>query len=240
MDWSGQGFVLGLRPHGETSGILEVMTPEHGRHAGLVRGAFGRKMSAVLMPGNQVSLVWRARAADSLGTFGVEPLRARAAALLGDRLALAGLSTITALISRALPEREPHPALYEATLTMIEALSTLPDWPRLYLHWEAGLLNELGFGLDLTRCAVTGATEGLCYVSPRTGRAVTALGARGYEDRLLPLPSALLTHAPSGRQELLEGLHLTGHFLEKGLVPNAQSRPLPEARARLLDLLTKA
>lgn len=239
MDWSGEGFVLGLRPHGETSGILEVMTPDQGRHAGLVRGAFGRKLSPVLMTGNQVLVHWRARAAEQLGTFTVEPLRARAAGLLGDRLALAALSSITSLISRALPEREPHPALYAATVTLIDSLATLPDWPILYLHWEKGLLGDLGFGLDLSACAVTGAREGLVYVSPRSGRAVTALGASGYEDRLLALPPALLTLKPAPQDQILAGLTLTGHFLNKGLSQGPDTRPLPEARSRLLDLLSR-
>lgn len=240
MDWSGEGFILSVRPHGETSGILEVMTPEQGRHAGLVRGAFGRKLAPVLMPGNQVALQWRARAAEQLGTFTVEPLRARAAGLLADRLALAGLTSIASLIGRALPEREAHGGLYAATVTLIDSLAEMPDWPLLYLHWEKGLLADLGFGLDLSCCAVTGAREGLVYVSPRSGRAVTALGARGYEDRLLALPAALLTSAPASRADLLAGLALTGHFLTKGLCQGPNPRPLPEARGRLLDLLARS
>ncbi|MDP2087757.1 MAG: DNA repair protein RecO [Gemmobacter sp.] len=238
MEWTGEGLVLSVRAHGESSAIVEVFTAAQGRHAGVVRGGTGRRMAPVLMPGNTVAVAWRARLDDQLGHFTVEPVRARAAALLGDRLALAGMSAVCAMIARALPERDPHPALHAATLTLVEALGTVPDWPVLYLHWELGLLADLGFGLDLGTCAVTGARTGLVWVSPRTGRAVTAQAAHGWEDRLLPLPP-LLAGGPADAAGLVQGLDLTRHFLHRALGADAGARPLPEARARLVDLLAR-
>ena len=238
MEWTGEGVVLTVRAHGEGAAVVDLFTAGHGRHAGVVRGGTGRKLAPVLMPGNTVQAVWRARLSDHLGHFTVEPVRPRAAALMGDRLGLAGLTAVCALLARALPEREPHPALHGATLTLLDALGSLPDWPVLYLRWELGLLAELGFGLDLSRCAVTGATAGLAWVSPRTGRAVTAEAARGWEDRLLPLPG-LLAGGPPDPAGLADGLRLTGHFLTRALCADPGARPLPEARARLVDLIAR-
>ncbi len=239
MEWAAQGLVLAVRAHGESAAIVEIFTEAQGRHAGVVRGGMGRRMAPVLMPGNEVAAVWRARLGEHLGHFTIEPLRARAAALMTDRRALAGLSAICAMISRALPEREPHGGLYAATLVLLDALATVPDWPVLYLRWECGLLADLGFGLDLGACAVTGARDGLAFVSPRTGRAVTAEAARGWEDKLLPLPQCLLRPGPADPADLAAGLRLTGHFLNRGLCADPGSRPLPEARARLVDLLSR-
>ena len=239
MEWAAEGLVLAVRAHGESAAIVDIFTEAQGRHAGVVRGGTGRRMAPVLMPGNQVAAVWRARLDEHLGHFTIEPVQARAARLMADRRALAGLSAICALAARALPEREPHPALYAATLTLLDALATVPDWPVLYLRWECGLLADLGFGLDLSACAVTGATEGLAWVSPRTGRAVTAEAARGWEDRLLPLPQVLLHPGPATPADLAAGLRLTGHFLYKGVCADPGARPLPEARARLVDLLSR-
>lgn len=237
MEWAEDGLVLAVRPHGENAAIVEIFTAARGRHAGVVRGAAGRRLAPVLMPGNQVAARWRARLDGQLGHFTLEPVRSRAAVLMADRKALAGLSAVCALIARALPEREPHPALYAATLALLDAMAAVPDWPVLYLRWEVGLLAELGFGLDLSSCAVTGAAEGLAFVSPRTGRAVTAQAARGWEDRLLPLPPILRHPGPAAPADLAAGLRLTGHFLHKGLCADPGARPLPEARARLVDLL---
>lgn len=237
MEWQGEGLLLSMRPHGESSAIIEVLTAGQGRHAGVVRGGAGRRMAAHLMPGNMLSLTWRARLEDQLGAFTVEPLRARAAALMQDPRALAALSATCALIARALPEREPHPGLYAATLALLDALETVPDWPVLYLHWELRLLADIGFGLDLAQCAVTGANDGLAYVSPRTGRAVTASAAGDWADRLLPLPACLLRPGPATPRELAQGFRLTGHFLTRALAPDPDARPLPEARARLAGLI---
>jgi DNA repair protein RecO (recombination protein O) len=237
MDWRDEGVLLSMRPHGESAAIIEVLTAAHGRHAGVVRGGASRRMAATLQPGTQLQLDWRARLDDHIGTFTVEPLRSRAH-VLSDRLALAGLMSVCALLRAALPEREPHPALWSETLPLLDALGQ-PGWASDYLRWEVRLLEELGFGLDLTACAVTGVTEGLVYVSPKSGRAVSAKGAGEWADRLLPLPAGLSGAGDMTAEALVQGLRLTGFFLDRSLTPVLQGRPLPEARARLVDLITR-
>ena len=231
MEWRDEGAVLTVRRHGESAAIVEVFTARHGRHAGLVRGGGARRMAPVLQPGAQVDLVWRARLDAHIGAFTVEPLRSRAG-VMGDRAALAALNAICALLSHALPEREPHPALYPATMALLDRLAG-EGWELDYLRWEVLLLEELGFGLDLSACAVTGATEDLGYVSPRTGRAVSRAGAGDWAERLLPLPACLRGGAVDAGG-LAEGLRLTGHFLSRELTA---TRPLPDARARLVAVL---
>lgn len=237
MEWRDEGVLLSMRPHGETSAIIEVLTAAHGRHAGVVRGGASRKMAAVLQPGTGLQLDWRARLDAHLGSFTVEPLRSRAH-LLSDRLALAGLLSACALLRAALPEREPHRELWPVTLALFDALGGA-GWTSAYLRWELRLLEELGFGLDLSCCAVTGAVEGLAFVSPKTGRAVTQAGAGAWAERLLPLPEGLTGAAVLGPEAVVEGLRLTGFFLDRGLRPVLQDKPLPEARARLVDLLSR-
>ena len=238
MDWRDEGILLSMRPHGETSAIVEVLTAAHGRHMGVVRGGASRRMAATLQPGTGLTLEWRARLDDHLGSFTVEPLQSRAH-LLADRLALAGLISVCALLHEALPEREPHPALWSRTLGLLDRLG-LEGWTADYVRWELCLLEEIGFGLDLTACAVTGATKGLVYVSPKSGRAVTAQGAGDWADRLLPLPEGLAGAGPLSSQAVVMGLRLTGFFLDRELRPVLHDRPLPEARARLADLLARS
>ena len=236
-EWRDDGFVIAARPHGETSTILEAFTRLHGRHVGVVRGGASRKMAAILQPGTGLQLEWRARLDEHIGSFTVEPARSRAH-LLADRLALAGLLSACALLRTVLPEREAHPALWAVTLTLLDNLG-VEGWTSAYLRWELRLLEELGFGLDLSACAVTGATEGLAYVSPKTGRAVTAAGAGDWAERLLPLPPGLTGDAPLPPEAVVTGLTLTGFFLDRGLRPVLHDRSLPEARARLIDLLAR-
>lgn len=237
MEWRDEGTVLSVRKHGETSAIVELFTAERGRHAGVVRGGVSRKIVPVLQPGGQVDATWRARLADHIGAYTVEPVKSRAG-LMSDRLALAGLNAVCALLSFALPEREPHPRLYRATQTVLDLMADEPDWPVAYLRWEMALLEELGFALDLSCCAVTGATDGLCYVSPRSGRAVSVEGAGEWAAKLLPLPPEMLGRG-TDRAGVAEGLRTTGWFLEHRLAPALGDRPLPEARARLIDRLTR-
>lgn len=236
MDWRDEGCIIAVRAHGERAAIIEVFTAVHGRHAGVVRGGASQRMAAVLQPGSQVAVVWQARLSEHIGVFSVEPLHLRSG-LMADRLALAGLNAICALLHVALPERVAHPLLWCSTMALLAALEHGPGWPEEYLRWEAVLLEELGFGLDLGRCAVTGAREGLVYVSPKTGRAVSAAGAEDWAARLLPLPAVLLGQGRASGEELAQGFAVTGHFLARGLEPVLQGRPLPAARARLLDLL---
>jgi DNA repair protein RecO (recombination protein O) len=237
MEWRDEGILLAMRPHGETSAIIEVLTAAHGRHAGVVRGGASRKMAATLQPGNGLQLEWRARLEDHIGTFVVEPLRSRSH-LMSDRRALAGLMSACALLRVALPEREPHMALWSDTLRLFDVLGQ-DGWASAYLRWELRLLEDLGFGLDLGSCAVTGVTDGLVYVSPKSGRAVSARGAGDWADRLLPLPAGLDGSAALTEAALVQGLRLTGFFLDRGLRPVLQDRLLPEARARLVDLLSR-
>ena len=166
-------------------------------------------------------------------------MRSRAAAALSGRLALAGLNAVTALLSFCLPEREAYPALYARTEQLLDLLEQEDLWPLAYLHWEMALLEEMGFGLDLTACAVTGTQEGLTYVSPKTGRAVSEAGAGTWADRLLPLPPVLLGQGEAANSEIALALGTTGYFLEHHLAPSLGNRPLPEARGRLLDLISR-
>ena len=227
-----------MRLHGESSAIIEVFTAAHGRHAGVVRGGASRKMAAMLQPGSQLDVTWRARLEDHIGSFTAEPLRSRAA-ILSDRLALAGLNAVCALLHVALPEREPHPLLWRMSMALLDDLASGTDWPPVYLRWEVLLLEELGFALDLGSCAVTGARDDLAFVSPKSGRAVSRKGAGDWADRLLPLPAVMLGQGTASLHEIAQGLAITGHFLNRCLEPTLNGRPLPEARQRLLDMLAR-
>ena len=237
MEWRDEGVLIATRLHGETSAIIQVFTAAHGRHAGVVRGGASRRLAAVLQPGTQLQVTWSARLDSHLGNFTVEPLASRAA-ILQDRLALAALNSLAALLQLALAERDPHAALWLKTVALLDLLLTA-NWQPAYLRWELDLLEELGFGLDLTSCALTGAREDLAYVSPRTGRAVSRQAAGDWAAKLLPLPPSLLGQGPVLGHELAQGLTLTGHFLNRGLQATLGDRPLPAARARLIELLTR-
>ncbi|WP_371170339.1 DNA repair protein RecO [Aliiroseovarius sp. 2305UL8-7] len=238
MDWRDQGALLSVRKHGETSAIIEVFTENHGRHAGVVRGGTSRKIAPILQPGAQLDVAWRARLEEHIGSYTVEPLRSRAL-ILSDRSALAGLNAITALLGFALPEREPHPQLYRQTQAMLDLLGTNEAWPTAYLKWEMALLEEMGFGLDLSGCAVTGAIDDLAYVSPKSGRAVSAEGAGEWAEKLLPLPPDMLGPGSGDLGDVIDGLKTTGHFLMHQLAHSLGDKPLPEARARLIDRLRR-
>lgn len=235
MDWRDHGILLSMRRHGETSAIIEVFTQSHGRHAGVVRGGASRKIAPVLQPGAQLDLSWRARLEDHIGSFTVEPLRSRAAAALSGRLALAGLNAVTGLLSFCLPEREVHERLYRRSEQLLDLLGEDEIWPLAYLQWELALLDEMGFALDLTRCAATGTTDDLIYVSPRSGRAVSRAGAGEWVDRMLPLPPCLRGEGPAPDAEIAEALRTTGYFLEHHLARSQGNKPLPEARARFVE-----
>lgn len=238
MEWRADGTVIARRPHGETAIIIDVLTAEYGRHAGLIPGGASRKRAAMLQPGARLALHWRARRDDQLGHFSAEPVDLRSD-IIGDPLALAGLNAVCALLIFALPERDPHPALALLTERLLDAITIgARDWPETYLAWEMRLLDEMGFGLDLSVCAVTGARDGLAYVSPRTGRAVSRAGAGEWAARLLPLPAMLGGSGDNRGQGLAEGLAITGHFLESRLAAELVGRKLPAARGRLIRRLT--
>ena len=255
MEWRDNGFVLNARRHGESGLIVELLTAEHGRHAGLVRGGQSPRRRALLQPGNAIAAVWRGRLPEHLGTLDCELVAAHAARLLDDPDRLAALSAATALLLAALPEREPHPDLYASFAGLLAALApTLPSpasggrlgrgsaaaldspdlWMPAYVAWECGLLAALGFGLDLARCAVTGTNEDLVYVSPRSGRAVSRESGAPYRDKLLPLPGFLWRDSPALPADIVAGLVLTRHFLLHHLL-EPQGGRLPEARERLVE-----
>lgn len=239
MEWTDDAIVLSVRAHGESSAIVEALTRHHGRHLGLVRGGASRKSKSLLQPGNSVQLHWRARLSDHLGNFTVEPMRARAGDMLEDRERLIGLNAFTTIAHAALPERETHANVHEAAEILLDAMLTedFRHWAPLFVRWEAGLLEALGFGLDLSRCAATGSTDDLIYVSPKSGRAVSRAGGEAYKDRLFLLPGFLLSsqNTPITRAEIATGLALTAHFLlERVLLPHGHT--LPAARQRLAEL----
>jgi len=240
MEWRDQGILLSTRRHGETSTIIEIFTPEHGRHAGIVRGGTSRKIAPILQPGAQLDVTWRARLEDHIGAFSVEPVRSRAAIAMGGRLALAGLNAVTALTRFCLPEREVHLPLYRRTEALLDLLGQDEIWPLAYLRWELSLLDELGYGLDLSACAVTGATEDLFYVSPKSGRAVSRQGAGDWAERLLPLPDVLRGIGEAADAEIVEGFRTTGYFLTHHLAVGLGDKPLPEARARYVEAFIRS
>ena len=239
MEWHEEALLIGTRPHGESSVIATVFTRDRGVHAGMIRGGQSRKQAPVLQPGAQLSVTWRARLEVHIGSFTAEPLRSRAALVMGSRLSLAGAGAVMALLQYALPEREAHPSLYDQTLPLMDLLGQDEIWPLAYLKWETALLSELGYGLELDRCAVTGSQEGLAYVSPKTGRAVSAEGAGEWANRLLPLPPCLRGAGDADDAEIAEALEVTGHFLRTKVAAEQVGRPLPDARDRLLALIRK-
>ena len=213
MQWSDEGIVLGVRKHGEANAILELMTREHGRHLGLVRGGTGSRLRPVLQPGNTISAVWRARLDDHLGYYTVEGLQLRAAAFLGASHAVYGVTHLAALV-RFLPERDPHPVVHAALEAVLERLDDAGAAAPLVVRFELLMLAELGFGLDLDSCAVTGSTSDLAYVSPKSGRAVSHAAGEAWRDRLLPLPGFLGSDEMHVSAEDLDaGFRLTGYFL---------------------------
>ena len=228
MQWTDDGIIIGTRRHGETSLIVELMTPAHGRHLGLVRGGRSRRVQPTLQPGNSVTATWRARLDAHLGHYTVESTTQRAARLIEGPAGLYGIQVLAALL-RLLPERDPHPKLYDGLLAILDFLDDPLIAGGLIVRFELKLLDDLGFGLDLTQCAATGTNDDLAYVSPKTGRAVSRSAGEAYRDRLLPLPLFLMEAPSESRptvEELGNAFHLTGYFLARhvyeprGLVPS--------------------
>jgi DNA repair protein RecO (recombination protein O) len=240
MDFEDDAYVLSARAHGESGAIVELLTSERGRFAAHVAGGASRRMRPFLQPGARVIANYHSRIEEQLGSAQLEPVGEGPAALFDDALALAGLAAAAAVAAGALPEREPHPGAFFAFEALSEALAIPDIWPAVYVRFEAGLLQELGFGLDLSRCAVTGSKDDLVYVSPRTGRAVSRDAGAPYAERLLRLPPFLLS-SQGGLDEgdIASGLDLTGHFLET-FVFAVLNRPLPPARVWLIDRLKDA
>ncbi|AUC97461.1 DNA repair protein RecO [Bradyrhizobium sp. SK17] len=240
MEWTDEGIVLGVRRHGETSAIVELLTREHGRHLGLVRGGASSRMRPLLQPGNSVTAVWRARLDEHLGMYALEGTRLRAATLLASSHAVYGVTHLGAL-ARLLPERDPHDDIYQ----MLEG--TLDDFEDAVvaavhvIRFELAMLTELGFGLDLENCAATGTTTDLIYVSPKSGGAVSRAAGEPWRDRLLPLP-AFLREGEGGNslsdQDLLDGFQITGLFLLRHVLePRGQGHS--DARDGFINAVTR-
>lgn len=234
MEWDSPGIILDVRPYGEGDAIATVMTEEHGAHRGLARGAQSRTRLALWQPGNLVQARWVGRLSDQLGTFAAEMVHPAAALAMDDPLALSMLSAACAVAEGAMPEREPHPRIFDGLLHLIARLSGGTVLLAEQVRWEATLLADLGYGLDLATCAATGATDNLAFVSPKSGRAVALDAAGIWKDRLLPLPPFLRGDHPSTAADWRDGLRLTGHFLARDVF-GLQHKPLPQSRVSLYD-----
>ena len=233
MEWTGEALLIGVRRHGESSVIAEAMVVGRGRHLGLVRGGRSTRLAAALQPGNTVQLTWRARLENQLGMFTVELLQARAAELIADRTRLYLSQTICELL-HLLPERDPNDRLLGMAVRLIDGTPDGADLAR----FELALLDDLGFGLDLSSCAATGVTDDLTHVSPKSGRAVSRTAAQPYLDRLLPLPSFLAGRGNASPHDIADALKLTSHFLEAHVWgPRQVERPA--MRHSLVELLSR-
>lgn len=235
MEWRDEGIVLSARAYGESGAILELFTREHGRHLGLVRGGAGRRHKSSLQAGNSLSAHWRARLSEHLGTYTAELMKPRAGLLMEDAFSLTGLSAACA-VAGVIPEREAHPALYEGFELLLDTMEDPDVWPAVFVRWELGLLQEMGFGLDLGQCAATGSRDDLVYVSPRSGGAVSREAGDPYKERLFRLPQFLIG-AQAGTatpEDVAEGFRITGHFLDRHLF-TPDGRHLPDARIRLAE-----
>ncbi len=240
MQWQDEGIILGSRRHGETSVILEAMTAHHGRHLGLVRGGRSRRMQPVLQAGNRVDLTWRARLDEHLGTFQAEPVALNAARLFDSSVAIYGLQLLAAHL-RLLPERDPHDGLYDATKLIVEQLDDPQAAAELLANFELLILDELGFGLELSRCAATGSHENLVYVSPKSGQAVSLEAGKPWADKMLPLPE-FIKHGSgyrADRDAIAQAFKLTGFFLTRH-VYEARGTTMPQERAGFISAVCKA
>ena len=238
MEWHDTGIVLATRKHGERALVVHALTRAHGRHAGLVRNGQSARQRGSYVIGNRLDLTWRARLAEHLGTFRAELENSHAAAFIDDGPRLAALAAAAAVAQATLPEHEPHPRAWRGILELIAALESDRGWAERYVRWELDLLAELGFGLDLARCAATGRNDNLIYVSPRSGQAVSASAGEPYRDKLLALPQFLLGEARPSAAEIAAGLVLTGFFLAHRVL-EPQGGRLPAARMRFVDAIRR-
>ena len=236
-EWTDRAIVISVRPHGEANAVVNLLTEARGRHAGLVQAGLSRKNKNIVMIGNLIQADWRARLPEQLGTLKIEPIRTFSASYLDEPVKLAGLGAICALLETSLPEREPQIGIWESTLALLDILALSEDnsWLHYFIRWELGILAGAGFALALDRCAVTGETDDLAYISPKTGHAVTYQAAGTFKNRLLALPQFLGGKALLD-DEIRAGLAITNHFLRKHIF-ELMNKDLPPARQRLEKLI---
>lgn len=237
MIWTDHAIVLSTRKHGENSVIANVLTREHGRHAGLVRGGAGKRLSPLLQPGNLLRVEWKGRLDEHLGTFQVEMEESYSAKAMTNRDMLIKLNLVCAMCESCLPERQHIDGLFGSTLLLFSILEESRLWPEVYQNWELGLLNELGYGLDLTACAATGQTGDLIYISPKSGKAISRDAGEPYKNKLFPLPYHLLVdEVMPTKNDLLATLKITEHFIERFILTPV-GKKIPSARQRFIDRL---
>ena len=240
MRWESEGIVLGFSLHNEKSYILEVFTKEHGRHKGLIRGIHSKNLRSTIEPGNEVKALWSGRLETHLGNFTIEPIKAWSSLILSQKDKLAALSSLCSLVSLTMAEKQPNDLIYYKSKEMIKKIvSESDEWIKEYIHWELELLSEIGYGIDLSKCAVTSKKDELVYVSPLSGRAVTLEGAGSYKDRLIKLPKFVLSKASDcDNNDIVDGLELTEYFLRKRFFePNNLN--FPQSRNRLKEIFNK-
>lgn len=242
MDWQDEGLILGVRKHGETSAIIEAMTAKHGRHLGLVRGGRSSKMRPILQPGNFVSLQWRARLEEQLGTYTVEAGDLMAASLMRSQLGIYGIQTLASHL-RLLPERDPNVGLYHAAHVLMENFEHAEIAASLMIRFELVLLEELGFGLDFETCAATGQTRDLAYISPKSGRAVSLIEGKPYADKMLALPAFLNKHEEGWgvvppKEQINQGFKLSSFFLDRHIY-NPRGMKHPDERHGFIKAINK-
>ncbi len=233
MKWQGEGLILSVRRHGESSAVVSLLTRDHGRHAGIVR--LTQKNRSIIQPGNYVQANWSARLPEHLGAFQVELISSTIARIMSDSLRLTALLALFSTLDRLLAERHLYPEIFDLTLELVTAITSGDDgWLRLYAGFELRLLEQLGYGLDLSRCAATGECQDLAYVSPKSGCAVSRVAGEPYAGRLFALPDFFLNNSVPTLAQIREGLRLTGYFIAKNFFDGVES----DTRARLTHVLT--
>ena len=238
MEWRDRGILLATKPFGETSLIIDVFTPDHGKSSGVVRGGQSKKLRPFLQIGAQLDLTWKARLEEHLGSFQVELIRSRTANVINNRLLLAGMLSSASLINKFLPIGQVYKEFYESSENLFDLLQFPDIWTLGYFKWELEFMETLGFGLDLKKCAVTGSTEDLKFISPKSGRAVSQAAAGEWSSKLLPFPVAESGQVNSFN-DILDGLKVTQFFLEKKVLASFGMSTLPKARSRFITSLEK-
>jgi DNA repair protein RecO (recombination protein O) len=239
MRWESEGIILGFNNYNEKSYILDIFTKEHGRHKGLIRGIHSKNLRSVIEPGNEVKAFWSGRLETHLGNFKVEPIKSWSSFILNNKNKLSALSSLCSLISSTMAEKQPNDLIYNRSRKIIQIMTSKDDqWIKEYINWELDLLSEIGYGIDLSSCVVTEKKDGLMYVSPTSGRAVTSEGAGIYRNKLIKLPAfILLKECQCSREDIINGLELTEHFLRKRFFePNNLN--FPQSRNRLKEMFS--